>query len=144
MYGESDIENPIDVDPKYTRGPDAQTEEKGVVQSSSAQREPEQVYGGVMPIDSTPRHIVDEVAEDYSSVNLEYDEGIVHITGDEDQIDQFVQDVISADKRYDEEEYSEDDFFDFSAMEALEHFFPGDPTVPVENAGYNTKARSGW
>lgn len=74
----------FEVDPKMNNGPN---------QYSDTLEE----TGGVMPMDSTTREVVDEVASDYD-VDVEYDEGVAHLYGEGEEIEDFVAEVESVEK----------------------------------------------
>jgi len=53
--------------------------------------------GGVMPMDDTTRETVDEIAGDYE-VALTYDEGVVQIRGEREEIESFVDEICGSDQ----------------------------------------------
>jgi hypothetical protein len=48
--------------------------------------------GGVMPIDDVTRETVDKISQDYE-VDLDYGEGVVHIRGKREEIEDFVEEI---------------------------------------------------
>lgn len=91
--------------------------------SEESVEEPEYDSGGVMPVDSVQRSDIDGIADDYM-VELQYDEGIVHVKGSSDaEVRGFVDELYSSERSMEETEHPHE----FSIPSALEeHIDRGD------------------
>lgn len=84
--------------------------------SENPVEEPEYDSGGVMPVDSVQRSEIDRIADDYT-IELQYDEGIVHVTGSsDDEVQEFVDEVYSSERSMEETDHPDE----FSIPSALE------------------------